>query len=171
VPASPRWSTSSPTRASSIRASRTWRRADLADSGLIARVLEVQHAAYAIEAQLIGYADLPPAHETIAELQASREELWLCEQDGELVGAVGLERSAAELLIARLFVAPTAFRRGIGTALVRHALEQANGRPVRVGTAAANAPALALYEGLGFRQDREHQPAPGLRYLELVRDP
>jgi ribosomal protein S18 acetylase RimI-like enzyme len=74
------------------------------------------------------------------------------------------------LLIARLFVAPSAFRRGVGSALVRHALAQACGRRVRVGTAAANTPALALYEGLGFRRDRERQPVPGLAYVELVHD-
>ena len=134
-------------------------------------MLEVQHAAYAIEAELIAYADLPPAHETVEQLQASGEELWLCEEDGELVGAVGLESSETELLIARLFVAPTAFRRGVGTALVRHALAQAGGRRVRVGTATANAPALALYERLGFRRNREHEPAPGVHYIELVREP
>jgi ribosomal protein S18 acetylase RimI-like enzyme len=133
-------------------------------------VLEVQHAAYAIEGELIGYPQLPQAHETVEQLQASGEELWLCEEDGELVGAVGLEHSADELLIARLFVAPRAFRRGVGTALARHALEQAGGRRVRVGTAARNTPALALYERLGFRRDRESEPAPGVRYVELVRD-
>jgi ribosomal protein S18 acetylase RimI-like enzyme len=133
-------------------------------------VLDVQHAAYAIEAQLIGYPQLPPAHETLAALQGSGEELWLCEEAGELVGAVGLENvSDEELLIARLFVAPSAFRRGVGTALVQHALERAGGRRVRVGTAARNAPALALYEGLGFRRDREREPAPGVAYVELIR--
>jgi ribosomal protein S18 acetylase RimI-like enzyme len=133
-------------------------------------VLEVQHAAYAIEAQLIGYPQLPPAHETLAALQACGEEVWLCEQGGELLGAVGLERvSDEELLIARLFVAPSAFRRGVGAALVRHALGRAGGRRVRVGTAARNAPALALYERLGFRRDNEREPAPGLIYVELIR--
>jgi len=134
-------------------------------------VLEVQHAAYAIEAELIGFPGLPPAHETLAQLQGSGEELWLCEERGGLLGVVGLERSGAELLIARLFVAPAALRRGVGTALVRKALEEARGRRVRVGTAALNAPALALYEGLGFRRVAESEPAPGVRYLELVRDP
>ena len=134
-------------------------------------MLEVQHAAYAIEAELIDYPLLPPAHETVAQLQASAEEIWLCEDDGELLGAVGLEHDDHELLIARLFVAPAAFRRGVGTALVRHALAQARGRRVRVGTAARNGPALALYEGLGFRRDREREPAPGVSYLELVRRP
>ena len=135
-------------------------------------MLEVQHAAYAIEAQLIGYPELPPAHETLAALRGCGEELWLCEEDGALLGAVGLEHvSQDELLIARLFVAPSAFRRGVGTALVSHALAQARGRRVRVGTAAANLPALALYERLGFRRVGEREPAPGLRYVDLVRDP
>jgi ribosomal protein S18 acetylase RimI-like enzyme len=134
-------------------------------------VLEVQHAAYAIEAALIGFAELPPAVETVQRLQACGEELWLCEEDGELLGAVGLEGGEEELVIARLFVAPSAFRRGVGTALVEKALAEANGLPVRVGTAAANAPALALYEGLGFRRVAESEPAPGVRYLTLKRDP
>jgi len=134
-------------------------------------VLGVQHAAYAIEAQLIGFPGLPPAHETLARLQGSGEELWLCEDDGALLGAVGVERSDDELLIARLFVAPSALRRGVGTALVRKALDEAGGRRVRVGTAALNAPALALYERLGFRRARESEPERGVRYVELVRDP
>jgi ribosomal protein S18 acetylase RimI-like enzyme len=134
-------------------------------------VLEVQHAAYAIEAELIGFPGLPPAHETLAQLQGSGEELWLCEEDGALLGAVGLEQSPDELLIARLFVAPPAFRQGIGTALVRKALDEAAGRRVRVGTAARNTPALALYERLGFTPLSESEPAPGVAYVELVRQP
>jgi GNAT superfamily N-acetyltransferase len=134
-------------------------------------VLAVQHAAYAIEAELIGYPQLPPAHETREALQATSEEMWLCEEGGELVGVVGLEHSDAEILIARLFVAPSAFRRGVGRALVEHAVAQAHGRRLRVGTGARNAPALALYKGLGFRRVDDGEPAPGLGYLELIRDP
>ena len=133
-------------------------------------MLEVQHAAYAVEARLIGYPHLPPAHETLAALQVCGAEVWLCEDGGELLGVVGLEHvSEDEVLIARLFVAPSAFRRGVGTALVGHALAAARGRRVRVGTAAANRPALALYERLGFRRVAESEPAPGVHYVELVR--
>jgi ribosomal protein S18 acetylase RimI-like enzyme len=134
-------------------------------------VLEVQHAAYAIEAELIGYPELPPLHETLEGLQATPEELWLCEEGGELCGVVGLEQHADELVIARLFVAPAAFRRGIGSALVGQALARARGRRVRVGTGARNLPALALYERFGFRRLDQLAPTPNVGYVELVRDP
>ena len=64
---------------------------DLADAALAARVLAVQHAAYAIEAELIGYPDLPPLHETLEGLQASAEEIWLCAEGDELWASSGLE--------------------------------------------------------------------------------
>ena len=92
-------------------------------------MLAVQHAAYAIEAELIGYPDLPPLHETLEGLQASEEEMWLCAKGDELVGVVGLEHGEDEMVIARLFVAPACFRRGVGSALVAHALARAGGRP------------------------------------------
>ena len=134
-------------------------------------MLAVQHAAYAIEAELIGYPDLPPLHETLAALQATDEELWLCEEGDALVGVVGLEHGEDEMVIARLFVAPAFFRRGIGSALVARALAQAGGRRVRVGTGARNAPALALYARFGFRRLDEGSPTPSRGYVELLRDP
>ena len=133
-------------------------------------MLAVQRAAYAVEARLMGFDGLPPARETLAELQACGEELWLCEEDGRLVGAVGLEDARGALVIARLFVAPEAMRRGVGRALVRRAVARAHGRPVRTGTGAANAPALALYTQLGFRRVGEREVAPGVGYVELVRE-
>jgi ribosomal protein S18 acetylase RimI-like enzyme len=134
-------------------------------------VLAVQHAAYAVEAELIGYPQLPPLHETLEGLQATPEELWLCEEGGELCGVVGLEQHPDELVIARLFVAPAFFRRGVGSGLVGQALARADGRPVRVGTGARNLPALALYERFGFRRLDGGQPTPSVGYVELVRDP
>jgi len=134
-------------------------------------VLAVQHAAYEVEAELIGYPQLPPLHETLEALQATPEELWLCEEGGELCGAVGLEQHPDELVIARLFVAPAFFRRGVGSALVAQALARADGRPVRVGTGARNLPALALYERFGFRRLDAGRATPSVGYVELIRDP
>jgi ribosomal protein S18 acetylase RimI-like enzyme len=108
----------------------------------------------------------------VEELQACGEDVWLCEEAGELVGAVGVEDLGLgeALLIARLMVDPGAARRGVGTALVQRVLALAGGRAVRVGTAADNHPALALYAGLGFRRVGERTVGAGLAFVDLVRD-
>ena len=128
-------------------------------------LLAVQRAGYAVEARLVGVEALPPQHETLEDLLG--ECLWVAEQRGAAVGLLGLEEGR-ELVIARLVVAPASMRRGIGRALARHALALARGRAVRVGTAAANAPALALYASLGFERVRERTVSGGIAYAELV---
>ena len=132
-------------------------------------MLEVQHAAYAIEAALIGYPQLPPLHETLEALQATREELWLCEEGGVLVGVVGLEQHADELVIARLFVAPAAFRRGIGSALVEHALapgrRSARARRDRGAQRARAEPSTSASGSAAWtRADRRRAPATSSSY-------
>ena len=59
-----------------------------------------------------------------------------------------------ELHINTLAVAPAARRRGAATALVRHVMADAAAGGATKATLevrASNTPALALYEGLGFR--------------------
>ena len=40
------------------------------DVAVAERVLQIQRAAYAVEAELVGYDAIPPLHETLAELQS-----------------------------------------------------------------------------------------------------
>jgi ribosomal protein S18 acetylase RimI-like enzyme len=58
-------------------------------------------------------------------------------------------------------------RRGVGRALVEHTLALAAGRPVRVGTAAANTPALTLYRALGFEPHADKIVGGNIAYVEL----
>jgi ribosomal protein S18 acetylase RimI-like enzyme len=142
------------------------RLASLDDEG--EAVLGVLRAGYAVEARLVGYPELPGLRATVEDLRG--EEGWVAEVDGVVAGVVGLE-DGEELLIARLVVAPAFARRGLGRALVRHAVALAGPeRAVLVGTAADNAPALALYEALGFARVREGVVGRGLRYVWLRRD-
>ena len=53
--------------------------------------------------------------------------------------------------LAWLYVDPALARRGVGRALVEHALTEM-GRPVSIEVLSGNAPALALYEGCGFHR-------------------
>jgi len=139
------------------------RRAELSRDGKA--LLAVQRAGYAREAWLIGVDALPAQRQTIDDLRG--EELWVAEGGGEVAGVLGVE-DGAELVIARLVVDPALMGRGIGRALARHALALAGQRSVRVGTAAANTPALALYASLGFELLGERTVGDGLAYVDLV---
>jgi ribosomal protein S18 acetylase RimI-like enzyme len=124
-------------------------------------LIAVQRAASAVEAELLGYADLPGLRETAEDLAG--EELWVAELDGAVIALIGLEGDT----IARLAVDPRFARRGLGRALVRHAVACG---AVSVGTAAANAPALALYASLGFSPVRSGTVGDGLPYVWLRRE-
>ena len=125
-------------------------------------LLTLQRAAYAVEAGLIGDDRLPALSEDLAGLVAAGL-TWLGVVDGErLVGAVGYTETAAVVDVHRLVVAPDAARRGIGRTLVTEVLRLAGGRRVDVATGRDNAPARALYEGLGFSWLEDLEVLPGL---------
>ena len=135
-------------------------------------LLELQRAAYAVEAELIGDDRIPALSEDLPGL-LSAGLTWLgVHDDGRLVGAVAFVASASLVDVHRLVVAPTAARRGIGRALVSEVVQLAEGRPVDVSTGRDNAPARALYEGLGFAWLGDLEVLPGLwvsRYRALSR--
>ena len=111
---------------------------DLGDAATLERLVALQRAAYAVEAQLIGAAELPPMRETPAELRASGETFLGAHRDGRLVGAVSFKRDGATVDIHRLVVDPAAFRGGVATTLL-DALEarEAAAEHWTVGTGAA----------------------------------
>jgi len=136
------------------------------------RLLLVQRAAYAAEAELMGFDGIPPLHETVEELlEASGEQHWIGRFDGPtLVGGVAWsEDGAAGVTLLRLVVAPAAWRRGHATALLDAFDETVGPRAVSVSTGAANAPALALYASRGFAVVGDEEIAPGARLTRLLR--
>lgn len=89
-----------------------------------------------------------------------REELGkgiflVAEQDGAAVGYVGCQTVLDEGYITNVAVSPACRRQDIGRALVRALASHARGQGltfVTLEARASNAPAIALYEGAGFRQ-------------------
>lgn len=126
-------------------------------------LLDLQRAAYQVEAEIIGDDRIPPLHETSEELLA-QPLTWLAafDDDGDLVGAVAWEETADEVDLNRLMVAPSAHRRGVGRALVKEVMARAGERRVVVSTGRENTPARTLYERLGFALTGEFEPVPGL---------
>ena len=75
---------------------------------------------------------------------------WGYEQDGRLVGVMGLQSVRDVDLIRHAYVLPESQGRGIGGALLRH-LRGLSTRPMLVGTWAAADWAVRFYERYGFR--------------------
>ncbi|THD62952.1 GNAT family N-acetyltransferase [Phenylobacterium sp.] len=70
---------------------------------------------------------------------------WIAEAEGEIAGYVVFTGD----WIQQLYVRPDRQGRGVGSALLAHAL--ADGRPKQLWTFQANARARGLYEARGFR--------------------
>ncbi|MFD9942221.1 GNAT family N-acetyltransferase [Nonomuraea sp. NPDC059023] len=127
------------------------------------RLLDLQHAAYAIEAEIIGDDRIPPLHEDLTALRrAPLSWLGAFDDEGTLTGAVAWEESADLVDINRLVVDPGALRQGIGRTLVKEVLARAGGRKVIVSTGRDNTPARTLYERLGFTNTGDAEVIPGL---------
>lgn len=128
----------------------------------------MQRAAYRVEADLIGFDDIPQREESLEELKA-RQLDWIGIRDGSrrVVAALGFVDKGGVVDIDRLVVAPESFRRGYARALVA-ALHP--GRTIVVSTGRDNHPARALYESLGFVTTHDEEVVPGLVITHFRRE-
>jgi N-acetylglutamate synthase-like GNAT family acetyltransferase len=100
-----------------------------------------------------------------AELQAEIAdgvEFWGAEEDGRLVGVMGIQDRGEVALVRHAYVAPGAQRKGVGNGLLRHVQGLAR-KPVLVGTWAAAEWAIAFYRRNGFALVAEERKAALLR--------
>ncbi|MFA7767651.1 GNAT family N-acetyltransferase [Streptomyces sp. NRRL S-448] len=144
---------------------------DLTDDATAAAVHRIGRAAYAVEAELIGFDGIPALGESLAEMRAQPLN-WVgaVDEHGVPAGFLAWEEADGVVGIDRLCVDPAWFRRGVASLLLRHALtELFPGRPVEVTTGAANAPAVTLYARLGFTRGPDFSPAPGLTMASFGR--
>jgi N-acetylglutamate synthase-like GNAT family acetyltransferase len=76
---------------------------------------------------------------------------WGTEQDGKLMGVMGIQPVQDVTLIRHAYVHTACRNRGIGSSLLRH-LRTLTTRPILIGTWAAAVWAVAFYEKHGFRK-------------------
>lgn len=139
-------------------------RLDLCDPSVADRVLEIQRAAYSVEAALIGFDRIPPLHESLDDLvEAPLEWLGVVERN-VIVAAIAITGSGRRCDIDRLVVDPEHHRRGLGRRLVEAVLHH---ELVTVSTGEGNAPAIALYESLGFIRTGRIEVGPGVWTVQL----
>ena len=127
-------------------------------------VLTLQRAAYVGEAMLYDQF-LPPLFETLDEVEAVLESdvTVLGLRDGQrLIGTVRIKPDGE---IARLAVAPDRQHEGLGTRLLRAAIERGGSWLFTGDRSAAN---LRLYRRHGFEETRR-EPVPGHELIYLKR--
>ena len=90
------------------------------------------------------------ARDLDAEIAAGVE-FWGYEEEGELVGVMGIQPLSDVDLIRHAYVRPGRQRGGVGGALIDHLMRSAT-KPVLVGTWAAAEWAIAFYRRHGFVQ-------------------
>ena len=74
---------------------------------------------------------------------------WVAEQDGRLLGVMGIQDKGDVALVRHAYVAPTTQRSGVGTSLLRHVAGLVD-KPILIGTWAAASWAIEFYRRNGF---------------------
>ena len=115
-------------------------------------LVTLQRRAYRVEAEIIGFAEIPNIFETVDQLRRLPLRMLAAVVDGTIVGFVGFSHVDRVVDIDRLAVDPDKFRRGIARALLAGLHDMAPDATFVVSTPSANAPAVSLYESLGYRR-------------------
>ena len=81
---------------------------------------------------------------------------WLAEEDGRVLGVMGIQDRGDVALVRHAYVTPGTQRKGVGTTLLRH-VESLTLKPVLIGTWAAASWAIDFYRRNGYTvvSDRE----------------
>lgn len=89
-----------------------------------------------------------PREELLSEI-AHGVVFWVADDDGHLLGVMGIQDKGAVTLVRHAYVASTAQRRGVGTKLLRH-IDGLSDKPILIGTWAAASWAIDFYQRNGF---------------------
>ena len=90
-----------------------------------------------------------PEDDLAAEIAAGIE-FWVAEEDGGLLGVMGIQDRGEVALVRHAYIATRAQRKGVGTKLLRH-VEGLSAKPVLIGTWAAASWAIDFYRRNGYR--------------------
>ena len=89
-----------------------------------------------------------PAEDLAKEI-ADGVVFWVAEQDGRVSAVMGMQDKGDVALVRHAYVASTAQRSGVGTALLRH-VQDLTDKPILIGTWAAASWAIEFYKRNGF---------------------
>ena len=139
---------------------------DMRNRCVLEDIVELQKKSYKIEADLIGFDNIPPLHDTVDSISESEETFCGTYIDGNLIAIVSYIVEDGVFDIYRMAVHPNFFRRGIGDKLLSYILKIGADEFVDkfvVSTGMKNEPAKKLYLKHGFKFIGDKEVAGGLK--------
>lgn len=125
-------------------------------------IQKIQHPAYLLEAEMMGFQGIPQLKESTLELRNSDEVFLGYMEKDRLLGFLSYKKEGDTVDIHRLVVDPAHFREGIGSRLLAFILAQYQGLNFIVSTGKANVPAKNLYKSFDFAEMEDFEVAPGI---------
>ena len=132
------------------------------------QIYHVFQRSYKVEAEVVGVNDFPPLRRTASLIRSSSSQflgLWVGD---DLAAVIEFTEGEDELSIDSLVVCPQYFRRGLASQLLRSLLVRFPHQIACVETAAANSPAIKLYQKFGFSESRRWKTADGIDKVGLT---
>lgn len=141
---------------------------NLQDTEIAKCVLELQLVSYEIEADIIGFHEIPPLKDTIDSLKECGEIFYGYYINNVLAGIISYKIIETVLDIHRVAIHPLFFRKGIAGKLINfiEGLE-INIRKVIVCTGKDNLPAVTLYLKNGYKNIKDFEISKGIYMTEF----
>ncbi len=136
------------------------------------QIWRLQQVAYRLEAERIGFSEIPPLLDTYETLSQCGETFFgEVDEDGELQGAIGIiSEVTGTMTITRMMVQPANFRKGIAGRLIQYVLDFHMDTPLFiVSTGTRNIPAFTLYLKYGFVPFDTYEVAPKIELTTFHR--
>lgn len=120
-----------------------------ADLGMILAIVNDAARAYRGVIPADRWHDPYMSSEELAKETADGIVFWVAEQDGRILGVMGIQDKGDVALVRHAYVATTTQRMGVGTRLLRH-IEALVDKPVLIGTWADASWAIEFYRRNGY---------------------
>ena len=140
---------------------------DHRDPSVAEEIYFVFQRSYPIEAGLIGVSEFPPLKRTATEIGSSRTCFGGFKINGRLAAVVEYTLQDSRLAIDSLVVDPGFFRQGLGEKLMLSVMDSESWDHAEVETATANAPAIRLYEKIGFVATETWMTGTGIEKIRM----
>ncbi len=122
-----------------------------AEAAQAARLTQIAHAAKSYWGYPAQWIEIWRNQLTITPTFIEQNEVWAAEVDGTLLGFYALTGAGARVQLEHMWVMPVAIHQGIGTALYRHAVQQARALGAEVLEIESDPNAEGFYQHMGAR--------------------